>query len=466
MFLRYKGNEWVPNPPALSQISAIAEAQCGKRDTEALDLPEAYHINGTIPELKGGLVLRKCPQKHARKIDLVMLSVGGNDIGFSRLVANAVLSNELTLRQLGGWFGEVHGQADADAQLSRLDAKYKSLNRAVHSLLYVPWAESDRILLVSYPGLALAGDGSETCKDGRAGMEIVADFQLREQKLREGAWIADKLHREMRGSAELYGWTFVETHRRAFIDRGICSGASDDGANIHDDLRIPRKVDGVWKPYNPADYRAYASRQRWFRTPNDAFMTGNFHVAQSVLQKVLKLDALASFQLLLAATYSGAFHPTAEGHAAIADLVAEKARVVLQKYGQGPDAETDVQEPDMLAPVDEPGVAMPDVNLQAPAAEAAKSDAPPTEPVKSEAPPTEPLVREPDNRHRLRQRKARRRRRLRLLPSAVLRLKGRRPHRAARARETEHRAAGRSRRHRALWRGPTPPKACQLRNCD
>ncbi|MFN0220038.1 MAG: hypothetical protein ACKVP4_14640, partial [Hyphomicrobium sp.] len=68
LFLRYKGNEWVPNPPVLSQISAIAEAQCGNKDTEPLDLPEAYHINDAIPELKGGLVLRKCPQKSARKI--------------------------------------------------------------------------------------------------------------------------------------------------------------------------------------------------------------------------------------------------------------------------------------------------------------------------------------------------------------------------------------------------------------
>ncbi len=40
------------------------------------------------------------------------------------------------------------------------------------------------------------------------------------------------------------------------------------------------------------------------------------------------------FQLLLASTYSGAFHPTAEGQAAIADAVVEKARVVLDKYGQ------------------------------------------------------------------------------------------------------------------------------------
>ncbi|MCK9912176.1 hypothetical protein MXD81_23685, partial [Microbacteriaceae bacterium K1510] len=110
-----------------------------------------------------------------------------------------------------------------------------------------------------------------------------------------------------------------------------------DGADIADDLRLPRKTAEGWRPYNPADYKAYAPRQRWFRTPNDAFMTGNFHVAQALLQKVLKLDAFAWFQLVLASTYSGAFHPTAEGQAAIADAVAHKARNVLAKYGQGPE---------------------------------------------------------------------------------------------------------------------------------
>jgi hypothetical protein len=35
---------------------------------------------------------------------------------------------------------------------------------------------------------------------------------------------------------------------------------------------------------------------------------------------------------MLAATYSGAFHPTAEGHAAIADATVVAARRVLAKY--------------------------------------------------------------------------------------------------------------------------------------
>ncbi len=91
LFLHYKGNEWVPNPPDLSQISAAADAQCGRRDAPVVDMPEAYHMNGVIPELKGGVALSKCPYEEARKIDLVLLSIGGNDIGFARLVANAVL---------------------------------------------------------------------------------------------------------------------------------------------------------------------------------------------------------------------------------------------------------------------------------------------------------------------------------------------------------------------------------------
>jgi len=365
LFLRYKGNEWVPNPPRLSQISAVAEAQCGNNETEPLDAPAAYHINGKIPELKFGLVLRKCPLEQARKIDLALVSIGGNDIGFSRLLANAVLSNESILRELGGWLGEVHGEAEASAQLSHLGARYKALNRALHNILYMPWNESDRILLVAYPGLALQGDGSDTCGSGNAGMEVVPDFHLDATKLKLGTWFADKLNRQMRASAEAYGWTFVEAHRRTFIGRGICAGLSVTGVSQVDDLRLPRKVDGVWKPYNPADYLPYASRQRWFRTPNDAFMTANFHVAAGLITKILKIEPLAPLQLLLASTYSGAFHPTAEGQAAIADAVTDQARAVLAKYGQGPDDSEKIaisKDDDPLAiPLPDPNAGVPKV---------------------------------------------------------------------------------------------------------
>ena len=334
LFLRYKGHEWVPHPPELSQISAIAEIQCGASEATATDYPEAYHMGGKVPELQGGLVLRRCEPAKARKIDLIFVSVGGNDVGFSRLVANAVLADQSQLRRLGGWLGQVTGLDQAKDLLSKLDDRYKSLNRALHNILHLSWSENDRVILTGYPPMALLEDGRKHCPDGQAGMEVLSDFKLSEAKAREGDVAAAGLHAKMRAAAHTHGWSFAEAHRAAFQGRGLCAGWSGGAAfSSADDLRLPRLVDGKWQPMNPADWKAYVPRQRLFRTPNDAFMTGNFHVPQSLLQTVLKQQGYEWVQLLLASTYSGAFHPTAEGQAAIADSVAERARGVLAKYG-------------------------------------------------------------------------------------------------------------------------------------
>ena len=335
LFLRYKGNEWVPRPPELSQVSALAEAQCGTDEAPMQDLPEAYHMNGKIPELQGGLVLRKCDPGNSRKIDLLFVSIGGNDIGFARLVANAVLADQSLLRQLGGWFGQVYQPSEASGRLAVLEARYKSLNRAVHNILHIPWEQSDRVILTAYPALALLDDGRKVCPDGRAGMDVLPDFQLSAKKALDGEKVADKLNGAMKKATATHGWSYVDAHRAQFVGRGLCAGYTDNALSVADDLRLPRKVDGAWVPYNPADFQAYAPRQRWFRTPNDAFMTGNFHVSAGLMQKVLKLESVSFIQVLLAATYSGAFHPTAEGHAAIADAAAERARAVIAKYARG-----------------------------------------------------------------------------------------------------------------------------------
>ncbi len=331
LFLRYKGHEWVPNPPALSQISAAAVAQCGSNKARPHDLPEAYHIKGRVEPLKN-LVLHKCARNDARKIDLLLLSIGGNDIGFARMLANAILADKTYLKSLGGWMGHVHGQSAATAALATLDERYKALNRALHNILHIPWRESDRIILTAYPNMDLLGDGSRTCPGGTAGMDVISVFKMNNARARSGVWVADKLHHKMANSAKHHGWSFVESHRAKFIGRGICAGFVDSSFSIADDLRLPRKTNGKWTPFNPADYRAYAQRTRWFRTPNDAFMTGNFHVTPVTLRKVFGVKANSWFQLVLAATYSGAFHPTAEGQAAIADAVVERARDVLNKY--------------------------------------------------------------------------------------------------------------------------------------
>ena len=336
LFLRYRGHEWVPTPPELSQISAVAQEQCDSRDAPAYDLPEAYHIGGKVPELQGGLVLKKCDAEHSRRIDLLLLSIGGNDVGFARLVANAVLSDESVLRKLGGWMGQVYGYDKAQQQISVLADRYKSLNRALHNILHIPWNQSDRIVLASYPALTLLDDGRSVCPDTRAGMTVAADFAMSAAKAKDSMAAADQLDRVMRDMSRAHGWTFVNAHRARFNGRSICAGWTENAMSTADDLRLPRKVNGTWEPYNPASWRPYASRQRWFRTPNDAYLTGHFHVSQSILQKALPTKTVNWFQVLLASLYSGAFHPTAEGQAAIADAVLVEARRVLGKYADRP----------------------------------------------------------------------------------------------------------------------------------
>lgn len=351
LFLRYKGNEWVPNPPDLSQISAAADAQCGKVDAPFQDMPEAYHIRGAISELQGGVVLSKCPVEHARKIDLLLLSIGGNDVGFARLVANAVLSDSSLVRRLGGWFGQVHGNQESEELLTRLDTRYKSLNRALHGILHIPWEEADRVILTAYPPFSMLDDAGAVCADGSAGMEVFSDFAITQKAALTSAWLADKLDQIQGETAKLHSWSFVSGHRQAFVGHGLCAGHTNGLGSIADDLRLPRRQGDVWVPYNPAHFEPYAARQRWFRTPNDAFMTGNFHVAGSVMQSVLKLQSFSWFQVLLASTYSGAFHPSAEGHAAIADAVVHRAREVLQRYDSLSTASTGSAQQGMTEPL-------------------------------------------------------------------------------------------------------------------
>lgn len=334
LFLRYKGNEWVPNPPELSQISGLAQVQCGDKFAPEQDYPEAYHIKGVVKELEGSLVLRRCGREDSRPIDLLFVSIGGNDIGFARLVANAVLNDQSTLKKLGGWFGQVHGNTESEILLQALDERYKALNRAVHGVLHMSWDEPDRVIMTAYPPLAILDEGNAICPDGNAGMDVISTFSLSQKIAGESTDLANRLHKVMANSAKVHGWTFADAHRKAFVGRGLCAGYTDNALSIADDLRLPKKHDGKWDPYNPADYKAYTTRQRWFRTPNDAFLTGNFHASGSVLQKALKFDSLSWFQVLLASTYSGAFHPNAEGHAAMGDAVADKARAVLSKYKQ------------------------------------------------------------------------------------------------------------------------------------
>lgn len=333
LFLRFKGNEWSPAPPKRGQLSAVAQAQCGHRNATQTHYARAFGIDGRL-QILNDLPVLKCDRKRARKIDLLMVSIGGNDVKFSSLVANVVVKDVNYLKLVGGWMGHILSASQARQNFGELQLRYKALNRALHNVLHIPWKEADRILLTAYPNMSFRDEGRNVCDDGSLGMSVAPIFSLSSFKARQAEHFADQLNGMMRTVAKNYKWTFVEGHRPAFLRHGLCASKETEGENINESLKLPFWEKNQWLPYNPADYKPYASRKRWFRTPNDAYLTGHLHLSGTVIRNIFKIKGLNRLQVLIAGTYSGAFHPTAEGQAVIADSLARASDQVLKKYGQ------------------------------------------------------------------------------------------------------------------------------------
>ncbi|MBC8050743.1 MAG: hypothetical protein H7X92_11455, partial [Chitinophagales bacterium] len=353
-FAPWNGNtELAPNDAVtVSQLSGAANAMCKKRTA-----PQTFDFSqgGALPALLS-INLRHCPENNTRPIDLLMLSVGGNDVGFTSLVANATVKLDAALEGLAPLFGaEVKINVEkAEAKAGGLKARYAALADAIKQHLHIE--DSRRVLLTAYPQLSYDENG-EMCRAGSDGMDISKYYEVQPGKaVSAEAFVENTLTRIMRASGKSHGWTFVDKHRTEnwFRTHGVCAANDADRrsaalgvikfpkrptepdssdvnyAEAYRSTQMPKgmghglnetaRVGSKWAPFEPQLFRPYASRQRWFRTPNDAYLAAHYH------DDLLLGDMIAVTRF---SAYSGAFHMTAEGHAAIADAVHEKAREVL-----------------------------------------------------------------------------------------------------------------------------------------
>lgn len=331
LLFRDKGSEFAPIGPNRAQLGDAASAQCGGRDLEMRNYPTAYTARGAVPELEN-LFLERCPRDRARKIDLLLVSIGGNDIGFANLLAHAILQDGNLLTTLGRLTGSVFEPAQARQLFDALEQRYRMLRRAIHNHLHIPWKQADRIVLTAYPVLGLLGDGRTACPSTTTGVEVFPLYKLDSRRIRGAEAVAAELAGLMRRTADRFGWSFVDAHVQRFAGRGICAGIENAAPGDPNELRFPQLTNGVWSPYRPSLFQSYASRMRWVRTPNDAFMTANVHLFTDIKGQLLPFAKNDPSNLLQASSYSGAFHPTAEGQAAMADAVLPAARRILSKY--------------------------------------------------------------------------------------------------------------------------------------
>jgi hypothetical protein len=313
-----------------------------------------------------GLAGRPAPQLPRcvlwnRKPDVILITVGGNDIGFAGLGAWGILPadpraltalavhmfvqqswNHMSLvcpsvpfplppapgpsdpRCLFPGDGNYGADELTQNELPHLlkvarDALATS-GLAEHAVIIqaaypAPFADQNGLPCGTLASVAYPGGEFRTADDleglwlaFRSELPRMLDFQLGVSASAASTLQADAyqpliatLQNEARGTS----WS-VASPPPVYIDHGFCAGS---GA-YHRDFAFPQYIGlfnvSVWNPGfpRPSDWDAYAQRGRWIRNANDSVLT---EMVSDPSGKVMD------------ESLSGSLHPTAEGEAAVAD---------------------------------------------------------------------------------------------------------------------------------------------------
>lgn len=317
------------------------------------------------PETKAGVPL--CPDRNFRRpLDFLFLTVGGNDIGFSNIVAWASL-REGASSKVAAFFGATVSAEEFSRRMRDvLPVSYAKLAAAFEASLPLMSAsdgvfDPSRVVLSAYPdlvtdetgGICMAAPGDTDEEDRYPANQSLDMFSswltARASRLADVRSQFSSLYRRMRDLAGDHGWTFAGSiySDRMFDGHGFCAQDLRRIGDPAEQLMIPcfgsatRDTEtcqmtlsgepGKWRPYDPSSQNyPFVLRQRWVRTFNDAYMVVN----QKVKDRSGRIDEEVSSAVFSETT--GALHPTAEGHAVLADSLMLTLRPILYTmiYGE------------------------------------------------------------------------------------------------------------------------------------
>ncbi len=279
--------------------------------------------------------------------DVTFLSIGGNDVGFAALVANIVVLQQPERGLLPS--DSLFDPSVARRKLPALDRDFRTLRARLRPLaggdlsrvVYTTYADPLTRASVACPSTRLGFDGHPAFGfDGAAAAATSAfvkdDLLPRLRKLvlcEPGAGCTQPAVESMR---------YAEGHRAAFADHGVCAQDASDPAFDRDCLtngdtfKTGFDPNPLGQPFKhcarpPSDWRPYASRARWLRTANDSYLSAMSFADSAPLKGAFLGDAIWGISTMV---YGGAAHPTAEGHAAMADAALVEARAALAAAGK------------------------------------------------------------------------------------------------------------------------------------
>jgi hypothetical protein len=323
-------------------------------------------VNGQLAELSAAVAAAKRRQAD-RQLDLVLLSVGANDVYFSGLVADIIVDTS-TERALFRRIGVMASVDDSRSALAReLPQGFAKMREALKPLV----GDMSHVIYTSYANPALSSGGAP-CPGGRAGFDIHPSFNADPERLGEvSGFVQSEFLPRLKALATcsagvLCGdpagdrMTFVDAHQASFADHGFCARAEADpdfdrqcfsaqGKSFDPDI-----VAGASEPLlcgrSAGEYRAYLPRARWIRDANDSYFAAMTY-PQGLPTAMQPSDIHDATWGVLSAVYGGAVHPSAEGHAAMADAALPAAAAVLRLDAAVPDVTAEPTSP--IAPTEQ-----------------------------------------------------------------------------------------------------------------
>jgi hypothetical protein len=264
-----------------------------------------------------------------RKVDFLLLSTGGNDIGFADFVTYIVTA---------GWTRSVAargvedaipaaareieeklllGEGNKEGNYLRLKKELLNEARGINIRDCQPGNKPcTRVLLTPYPNI-LNDQNAEPCKADRQEFDIPfgADEARwgRIAQVRTGVF--EPLYRLQTERVEsALGWTVVKGHLNHYLTHGFCAKKAETPGRTGEKFEMPLLEGDEWTSFPPRDYRAYETRARWIRLPVDAKLTTD---QVRIPGRRIRLNVRVDW--VLEDDRSNIMHPTSEGHARNAD---------------------------------------------------------------------------------------------------------------------------------------------------
>jgi hypothetical protein len=264
----------IPGGKVRAQLDQLSELICrGARSQPAsYTLPTYAHGSTRISAQR--ITKTWCPpQLRKRAIDVVLMSIGGNDVGFGALAVYSLTENMADLAPIAGLAGRSSRFAPqvSRAYLEVLDERMKALKEALRDGFGVT---PSRVVQSSYEPIQYDETGALCGTQPTLGMDVHPGLKIGRQRLQETAdFLRDFLRRleclsgKNRAGcpADLAtgagtGFALVTEHIPEFSKRGLC--ARDPKHALADSIamRMPRKsMNGdAFKPYSPAATLPYA----------------------------------------------------------------------------------------------------------------------------------------------------------------------------------------------------------------